>query len=273
MTDDEVICIEDDTASENTTTVGYHNSECLIKAECYSTTIARKRKRGLKEKELSPTIIDVDCPLLEKHSGRSTVSYRSLYIPPTCDSYQTRNTNTTTASLTKSNQNVDVFASDDTAIIRYGKGKSKPFTAIQHTVKSPTDAHLQHGTSAAQFISLPSKMYSIQLPSWWSQIHYSSNSFKIVKLAKESPEAVVVLSAFQPKKITVKTISRIESPSLWRHYISEVNIISEERGESYEQNERLLFHCTKANKSVICTQGLDVRLSNQGNFGRGIYFR
>ena len=49
--------------------------------------------------------------------------------------------------------------------------------------------------------------------------------------------------------------------------------MKDERPAGHDLNELLLYHTTSASKEVICEEGLDQRLSRQGRFGRGIYFR
>ena len=46
-----------------------------------------------------------------------------------------------------------------------------------------------------------------------------------------------------------------------------------DRPAGRDLNETLLYHTTSASKEVICEEGLDQRLSRQGRFGHGIYFR
>lgn len=247
----EVICIDDDT--DNTLdTVGtiYRGSNCLVKRE-------PKRNRDWLKNHVAIE--------LSSSATTDTSSFgRNIYCRPLYalnDSDKSRNLLVDSRSSMTSS-----LSTEGIATAPRSKRKRGPSVA-------PIVDVLQQETSAVQFIKLPSKMYSIELPSWWSQVHGTSSTFRLVELPIESPEAVIVLDSFQLTTFMVKIVSRIESPKLWRRYLSEVHIISEDRGDNYEQNERLLFHCTKASMSVICTQGLDVRLSNQGSFGRGIYFR
>ena len=41
----------------------------------------------------------------------------------------------------------------------------------------------------------------------------------------------------------------------------------------FQLNETYLFHGTIVPKNDICEEGLDTRLSSEGRFGRGTYFR
>lgn len=72
---------------------------------------------------------------------------------------------------------------------------------------------------------------------------------------------------------TVTSMKRIQNETLWQRLQSECQLMLRGRHEGYDLNERLLYHTSRADKSVICEEGLDQRLSRCGNFGNGIYFR
>ena len=119
---------------------------------------------------------------------------------------------------------------------------------------------------------------STELPSWWISSNQSSSSqspikFSLIDLESESFESKVVSTPLSSSGLMVMLVQRIQSPILWRRYMAEVRLLLEERGEDFPLNEKLLYHCSCANKDVICIEGLDARLSRNGNFGRGIYFR
>lgn len=71
----------------------------------------------------------------------------------------------------------------------------------------------------------------------------------------------------------VTSMERIQNETLWHRLQSECQLMLRGRHEGYDLNERLLYHTSRADKSVICEEGLDQRLSRCGHFGNGIYFR
>ena len=56
-------------------------------------------------------------------------------------------------------------------------------------------------------------------------------------------------------------------------YIFFISIIDFDYSADFSLNEKYLYHGTRANRLRLCEEGLDHRLSYQGCFGRGIYFR
>ena len=136
----------------------------------------------------------------------------------------------------------------------------------------------QNDLEATLFISSSSAPLSatLNLPSWWSDSgskSTSSASFSVTDLDITSREAKLIMAPLINDGFKVTVIQRIQSPSLWRRYMGEVRLFLEERGEEGFLNEKLLYHCSRAKKEIICAEGLDLRLSNEGHFGKGIYFR
>lgn len=136
-----------------------------------------------------------------------------------------------------------------------------------------TNIHESSDCLATKFITSSSVFLSNSSdpPSWWSECD-SSKPYTLIDLNFETSEARIVYSPVAACGFNVTKIQRIQSHNLWRRYMGEVRLLIEERGEGYQLDERLLYHCSQADKSVICSEGLDVRLSRNGNFGRGIYF-
>jgi hypothetical protein len=85
-------------------------------------------------------------------------------------------------------------------------------------------------------------------------------------------EAIVIIFPLNGCNFNVIKLERIECPNLWRRYMSEVKLLAQSRGDGFDMNEKILYHCSRAPKDKICSEGLDTRLSNNGLFGRGIYF-
>ena len=137
-----------------------------------------------------------------------------------------------------------------------------------------TNIHESSDCPATKFITSSSVFLSNSSdpPSWWSECSFSK-PYTLIDLNFETSEARIVYSPVAACGFHVTKIQRIQSHNLWRRYMGEVRLLIEERGEGYQLDERLLYHCSQADKSVICSEGLDVRLSRNGSFGRGIYFR
>ena len=114
------------------------------------------------------------------------------------------------------------------------------------------------------------------LPSHWapfSDCQQQSLPYQLIELPMDTAETQQIISDFIKSKFRTIRVSRIQSPCLWRRYETERNNIIAERGKDYNLNERLLYHTSNAPVATICTEGLDMRLSRAGHFGKGIYFR
>lgn len=116
-----------------------------------------------------------------------------------------------------------------------------------------------------------------ELPSWWVECSKcSSDSHKpyhLIDLPMDTSETQKIVSTFITSNFDVVSIRRIQNAALWRRYQAEKTCLLAERGSDYHLNEVLLYHTSRAALPAICGEGLDLRLSRAGNFGRGIYFR
>lgn len=118
-----------------------------------------------------------------------------------------------------------------------------------------------------QFIASSSVPFiSCDAPPWWSES-------KLFDISLEDPEARTVVYPLEYSGFQVLKVERIQTLHLWIRYLSEVKLLVHSRGEHFKLNEALLYHCSRGSKDAICEEGLDVRLTHGGNFGRGIYFR
>ena len=107
---------------------------------------------------------------------------------------------------------------------------------------------------------------SCEAPSWWSES-------KFFEVSLEDPEARTIVYPLEYSGFQVSKVERIQTLHLWIRYLSEVKLLVHLRAENFKLNEALLYHCSRGSKNAICQEGLDVRLTHGGNFGRGIYFR
>lgn len=96
--------------------------------------------------------------------------------------------------------------------------------------------------------------------------------YHLIDLAKGSEEWLYVSNPLTAREFVVARVQRIQNASLWQRFQSEKQLMMQGRPTGFEVNERLLYHTSKADKVVICEEGLDQRLSRAGNFGAGIYF-
>ena len=69
------------------------------------------------------------------------------------------------------------------------------------------------------------------------------------------------------------TVKRIQNLLLYRRLQLERKLMEESHVAGWNVNEQNLFHVTSVSQTVIAEEGLDLRLSRQGCFGIGIYFR
>lgn len=172
------------------------------------------------------------------------------------------------------------------------KRSSMPIPVVNHLhVYSPDSGRIPHLSSrrskevndrdASLFSISSSAPYASTLdpPPWWTTpsgeqpLPTVPSNFTTVPLDIKSTESCLVALPLKTDGFKVSVIQQIQSPRLWRRYIGEVRLFLEERGNDANLNEKLLYHCSRTNKEILCSEGLDVRLSNQGLFGRGIYFR
>ena len=97
--------------------------------------------------------------------------------------------------------------------------------------------------------------------------------YHLVDVSPETEEWSHVASPLTSAGFLVKRVQRIQNSSLWQRMQYEKRLLVQDRPAGFDLNEKLLFHTSRAQKAIICEEGLDQRLSRNGNFGTGIYFR
>jgi len=97
--------------------------------------------------------------------------------------------------------------------------------------------------------------------------------YHLIDISPASEEWNRVTAPFTRVGYMVTKIQRIQNQRLLNRFHFERQSMKDERPAGRDLNEMLLYHTTSASKEVICEEGLDQRLSRQGRFGRGIYFR
>ena len=139
------------------------------------------------------------------------------------------------------------------------------------SASSQGDAATSSGTS---FGSSHSINY---LPSTWTTCPTcppdAVRKYHLIEVTLGSEEWSHVASPLDSAGFTVKRVQRIQNASLWQRLQYEKQLMTQSRPAEFDLNEKLLYHTSRAEKMVICEEGLDQRLSRSGNFGTGIYFR
>ncbi len=95
-------------------------------------------------------------------------------------------------------------------------------------------------------------------------------NYHLIDVAYDSAEWSVVSSPLTNIGYSVNRVQRIQNDSLWQRLCYEKQLMLRERADV---NEQLLYHTSRTSVPIICEEGLDLRLSMNGNFGCGIYFR
>jgi len=131
----------------------------------------------------------------------------------------------------------------------------------------PTDAHPTSTDLADK---------DVEFPKHWQPMGImagSSKSYELYMVLPGTEEYQAIAQHFFRKPLIVYSIKRIQNLHFLKRYNLEKKLILDTRGSRFNLNEQRLFHTSAANPDDICEQGLDLRLSNGGSFGNGIYFR
>ena len=116
----------------------------------------------------------------------------------------------------------------------------------------------------------------VEFPKHWQPMGVmagSSKSYELYMVLPGTEEYQAIAQHFFRKPLIIYSIKRIQNLHFLKRYNLEKKLILDTRGNGFNLNEQRLFHTSAANPDDICEQGLDLRLSNGGSFGNGIYFR
>ena len=116
----------------------------------------------------------------------------------------------------------------------------------------------------------------VEFPKHWQPMGLlagSSKSYELYMVLPGTEEYQAIAQHFYRKPLVIYSVKRIQNLHFLKRYNLEKKLILGTRGSGFNLNEQKLFHTSAANPDDICEQGLDLRLSNGGNFGNGIYFR
>lgn len=94
--------------------------------------------------------------------------------------------------------------------------------------------------------------------------------YHLIDVAYNCPEWSVVSTPLTQAGFIVNRVQRIQNESLWQRLCYEKQLMLRDRSDV---NEQLLYHTSRSSIPIICEEGLDLRLSRNGCFGSGIYFR
>ena len=148
---------------------------------------------------------------------------------------------------------------------------SLPTTATDVPMPFSSSLESDGATSGTAAESLP------RLPSTWTicpKCHPDAvRKYHLIDVLPETEEWSRVASPLTSAGFVVKRVQRIQNSSLWQRLQYEKQLLVQDRPMGFDLNEKILYHTSRAEKAVICEEGLDQRLSRNGNFGTGIYFR
>ncbi len=94
--------------------------------------------------------------------------------------------------------------------------------------------------------------------------------YHLIDVVANSIEWDVVASQLSNTGFIVNRVRRIQNESLWQRLCFEKQLMLPVKNIV---NEQLLYHTSHGEVEVIAEEGLDSRLSHNGSFGTGIYFR
>ena len=111
-------------------------------------------------------------------------------------------------------------------------------------------------------------------PTCWTQCpncpSEATRKYHLIDVERGSPEWNVVSQPLFNSGFSVEQVQRIQNETLWQRLCFEKQLMLRDRPSC---NEKFLYHTSRAKVAVICEEGLDPRLSRNGLFGSGIYFR
>lgn len=124
--------------------------------------------------------------------------------------------------------------------------------------------------------STPPQPVGSDIPVYWTKCDKCGSRERRYHLIEVHPNCHEWLNVCIPllnENFLVTQLQRIQNCVLWQRLQCEQQLMCRSHSKSFDLNERLLYHTSRAKKEIICAEGLDQRLSNSGSFGRGIYFR
>lgn len=139
-------------------------------------------------------------------------------------------------------------------------------SAILHDGNLCSSSNAKHSQSLNPF---PYNENGIPV-NWTSNCEQSI--YDIVTLTPGEKEYDYICDEMKSAGIQLTKIQRLENIHLLDRFKSETEHIKKRRQLGFNMNIKYLYHGTKVDKSRVCEEGLDQRLSRMGFFGKGIYF-
>ena len=183
--------------------------------------------------------------------------------------------------------------SENDCVLQYVSGKTRdvvdvdavthqePGTVVEQEETSSDDSVTTTPCSGAESPphSTPSSgVGKVNLPQWWTSCpncgpDSTPRKYHLIDVEIGTDEWSRITLTVQQCGFVVSRLQRIQNQSLWQRLTYEIQLMKENRSIGFQINKTLLYHTSRAQKLVVCEEGLDPRLSQQGCFGRGIYFR
>lgn len=116
----------------------------------------------------------------------------------------------------------------------------------------------------------------IEMPLYWTECDKCGSyerRYHLIEVQPNCHEWLNVCTPLLKVNFLVLRLLRIQNKTLWHRLQCERQLMYRTHFESFDLNERLLYHTSRSSTEVICAEGLDQRLGGVGAFGRGIYFR
>lgn len=126
---------------------------------------------------------------------------------------------------------------------------------------------------ATRSIDKPCDIDRDGLPVNWNRDEPMSHSmFRLILLSRGDPECDRIYCDMEKVGLHVVKVERLQNLDSLEKFKSETRHMSKRKDPGEDLNIRYLYHGTSVNKTCICEEGLDQRLSRMGFFGKGIYF-
>jgi len=190
-----------------------------------------------------------------KTGGQDTPS-DEIILPPVDNILRNTGKSPTTHASSSSSELTEVSKNQTDGL----SGEHSPSTSVASTRSPSTD--------------LADK--DVEFPKYWQpmgETASNSKSYELYMVLPGSEEFQAIAQCFHRKPLVIYSVKRIQNLHFLKRYNLEKKLIMDTRGSGFNLNEQRLFHTSSANPDDICEQGLDLRLSNGGSFGNGIYFR
>lgn len=127
--------------------------------------------------------------------------------------------------------------------------------------------------SISNFMDKPCDIDRDGLPINWNRDEPMSHSmFRLIPLSRGESECDQINHDMEEVGLDVVKVERLQNLDSLEKFQSEIRHMSKRKDPGEDLNICYLYHGTSVDKTCICEEGLDQRLSRMGYFGKGIYF-